>query len=199
MAKAVIFDIGGVLIDWQPRYLFEAHFPGDVPAMLAFFAEVLREIALKTCEAPFAEVMPAAKARHPEHAHLLEVFEREWFGFMRGPIADTVALLLALKAAGVPLYGLTNWPAETFPPPGPDYQFLEHLDEVVVSGEVRMRKPDPAIYRLALERFDLAPEDALFVDDLSENVAAARDIGIRGHHFQDAKALEAELKTLGLL
>ena len=190
--KAVLFDMGGVLIDWRPRYLFARHFPGDEAGMAAFF-DVLRHAGLETCRRPFAEVVPAFKAEHPHYAPLFDVFERDWAGFMRGALPDSVALLDDLRAAGTPLYGLTNWPAETFPPEGEAYAFLEHFEEILVSGEVGLIKPDPAIYHLTLERFGLRAAEVFFVDDLAVNVEAARALGLVAHHFTGAEGLKQAL------
>ena len=108
-------------------------------------------------------------------------------------------MLDALVEAGTPVFALTNWPAETFPPSGTDYAFLEVFGDIVVSGEVGLRKPDTAIYRLALDRFGLDPSNVLFVDDLAGNVEAAAALGMTGHHFQDAEGLRQTMESHGLL
>ena len=153
-----------------------------------------------------SECLAPLKEEYPELRHLIEVYERQWHLFLRGPIEESVVLVDRLYERGVPLYGLTNWPHQVWPPHDvagiadpAAYGFLDKFQDIVVSGRERMRKPEPQIYDLALLRFSLEPHEAVFVDDLPENVEAARAHGLHGIHFTDAAALEAELVGFGLL
>ena len=205
--RAVIFDMGNVLIDWDPQEAYRPHLPdaGDRVAFLSrFFPRMYNAVhddprSMSLCLAPL-------KDAHPEMRHLIEVYELEWHRFLGGPMPDSIEILDALHEKGVPLYGLTNWPHQVWPPhkiegvENPDaYGFLGKFEDIVVSGQVRLRKPDAAIYRYALETFGLRGEEAVFVDDLPENVDAARELGLHGIRFTDAGALREELMQLGLL
>jgi 2-haloacid dehalogenase len=118
---------------------------------------------------------------------------------MMHPMPATEAVLAELDGAGRPLYAITNWPADTFPPPPDRFGFIDRFRDVVVSGAVRLMKPDPAIFRLALDRFGLRAAAAVFIDDNPPNVEAARALGLHALHFRDAPTLRRDLAALGLL
>ena len=196
-----MFDLGGVLLNWNPRHLYRKLFPGDEAAMEAFLANVCtvpwneRQDAGRT----FAEAHAELVALHPDKAHLIEAFGTRFDEMIAGPIEGTVEILADLRRRGVPRYALTNWSAETFPPARARYDFLSWFDGIVVSGEERVIKPDPRIFRILLERYAIVPGEAIFIDDNPANAAAAHALGLHGIHFRSPELLRRELQTLGLL
>jgi 2-haloacid dehalogenase len=197
---AVVFDLGGVLIDWDPRHLYRRVF-ADEPAMEHFLAEVVtrewnHELDLGK---PFDQGVEELTARHPELAAPIAAYRDRWDEMVPGDLADTVAVLEELYGLTVPVYGLTNFSAETYPRVRGRFPWLGLLGGVVVSGEVGLAKPDPAIYRLLCERYSLEPARTLFVDDYLPNVHGARQAGLRAHHYEGGARLRQELVEWGLL
>jgi 2-haloacid dehalogenase len=198
---AILLDLGGVLIDWNPRYLYRRHFGADLEAMEDFLTRVcapewnLQMDAGKPC----AEAVAERQREFPEHAALIALWQHGWAQMLRDAIPETVQILAELRARGHRLFALTNWSAETFPMAQGRFPFLQWFEDIVVSGEVKLAKPDPRIYRLALERNRLRAETTLFVDDAMHNVQAARALGLPAIHFQSPQTLRAELAQRGLL
>ena len=200
--RAVVFDLGGVLIDWDPRQVLRPCF-ASLGAMEEFMAQHFWRVhhACHDTASPFAETLAPYRDAHPHYATAFDALAERWQEFLVGPIPGTVALLDRLAEAGVPLFALTNWPAQTWPPAHPDprdYAFLERFQAVVVSGQVQLRKPDPAIYRLARETFGLAESEAVFIDDLAVNVAAAEAEGFCGLQFHSPGQVTRALADMGL-
>lgn len=197
----VIFDLGGVLIDWNPRHLYRKLFASDEAAMEAFLATVCTHDWNRCQDAgrSFAEGAGLLKAEHPDKAALIDAYGARFDEMMPGPIAGSVEILADLHQRGVPLYGLTNFSAETYPPTVARFEFLRWLRGVVVSGEVGVIKPDPRIYEIAIERFAIDPHRAVYIDDVPINAEAAVRFGIHGIHFTSAALLRVELTSLGLL
>jgi 2-haloacid dehalogenase len=199
--RIVVFDIGGVLLNWNPRHLYRKLFPGDEAAMEDFLTNVCtvewneRQDAGRTFAEAHAELIP----KHPDKTHLIEAFGKRFDEMIDGPIEGTVDILAELKRSGVPRYALTNWSAVTFPPAQARYDFLSWFDGIVVSGEEGVIKPDARIFRILLERFRIVPGEAVFVDDNPANAAAAQALGIHGIHFRSPELLRFELETLGIL
>ena len=198
--EAVVFDLGGVLVDWNPRYLYRRIFDDE--------AVMERFLALATPSAwnhrmdegvPFAEAIAERKTRFPEWAVELDAYWARWPEMLGGAIDDTVRILEELGDRGVPLYALTNWSAETFPFARARYAFLDRFEDIVVSGIERVAKPSPALYRRLTERNRLDPAQLLFVDDKPENVRAARALGWAGVVFEDPPRLRRALVERGLL
>lgn len=198
--ETVIFDLGGVLIDWDPRHLYRKLFD-DEGEMENFLATVCNRDWIEQQDAgrPFAEAVEVLAADHPNYRTEIEAFWARWPEMLAGPIDGTVALLETLKAEGLRLYALSNWSAETWPHALDRFGFLAWFDGLVVSGLEGIKKPDPAIYALLLERHRVDPASALFIDDVPVNVEAARRSGISALRFQDAEALRADLVGYGLL
>jgi 2-haloacid dehalogenase len=199
----VIFDLGGVLIDWDPRYLYRTLFVGDEPGMERFLAEVANAAWNGEMDGgkPFAEGVAELIARHPHERERIEAYHARWLEMIGGPIHGTVAILEDLAARGVPLYAITNWSAETFALTRrePAYAFLDLFREIFVSGELRLMKPEPAIFRHALSRIGREAPQCLFIDDVEKNVAGAAAVGLAVHLFTTPEALAADLRTRGLL
>ena len=199
--RIVVFDLGGVLIDWNPRHLYRKLFNGDDAAMESFLANVCtpewneRQDAGRSFADAVAELLP----RHADQAHLIEAFGRRFGEMIPGAIEGTVDILADLKRAGVPRYALTNWSAETFPPQQKRFAFLSWFDGIVVSGEEGVIKPDPQIFRILLERYRIEPQEAVFIDDNPANAEAAATLGLHGIHFRSPDHLRRELETLDLL
>ena len=147
----------------------------------------------------FAEGARVLKAEHPDKAELIDAYCARFDEMMPGPIAGSVELLAELKALRTPLYCLTNFSAETYPPTFERFKFLRWFRGVLVSGEVGVIKPDPRIFELLLERFAIDPKRAVYIDDVAANADAARPFGIHAIHFSTPTALRAELAELGLL
>ena len=196
----VIFDLGGVLIDWNPRYLYRQLFD-DEQAMEQFLAEVCNSPWNEQQDAgrPWDEATRLLSAEFPEHAALIAAYRARWDEMLRGPLHDSLAILHELRARGMRLYALTNWSHETFTLAFERYPFLQVFEGIVVSGAERMIKPDPAIFHLLLNRYGVQAERAVFIDDAARNVAAAAKLGMHALHFRDAATLRAELVALGLL
>lgn len=199
----VIFDLGGVLIDWDPRYLYRSLFTGNEPGMERFLAEVCSPAWNHELDRgrPYAEGVAELSARHPELQPMIEAYHTRWIEMVAGPLPETVAILEELAAREVPLWALTNWSAETFAlvRHGPAYAFLNRFRHIFVSGELRLAKPEPAIFRHVLDAIGIAPDRALFVDDAARNIEAAAALGLLTHRFVSATALRANLVRLGLL
>ena len=197
----VVFDLGGVLIAWDPRHLYRKLFAGDETAMEHFLANVCTHEWNRCQDAgrSFAEGARLLKAEHPEKAELIDAYFSRFDEMMPGPITGSVEILAELRDRGTPLYGLTNFSAETYPPAFERFEFLRWFDGILVSGEVGLIKPDPRIFELLIERFAIDPRRAVYIDDVETNVIAARPLGIHGIHFTTPAALRAELAELGLL
>jgi 2-haloacid dehalogenase len=198
--KAVVFDLGGVLIDWDPRYLYRKLL-ADEAAVEEFLATVCTPEWNDEQDRgrPFAEAVAELVERHPVHAAAIAAYHERWTEMLGGDIPGTVELLAELRAGGVPLYALTNWSAETFGSARERFEFLAWFDGVLVSGEERMIKPDPAIFRLLLDRFGLDPETTFYIDDSPANVAAAGRLGFDAVRFTGPGQLRRDLEARRLL
>ena len=197
---AVVFDLGGVLIDWNPRHLYRELFE-DAGEMEDFLATVCNSAWNRRQDAgrPVAEANAELKARHPDKAALIEAYYGRWPEMLKGAIDGTVAILAELKDQGTPLYALTNWSAETFPHARSRFGFLDWFRAIVVSGDVGLIKPDADIYELLLASHRLTAAHTVFIDDDPENVEAARALGFHGIRFTEPESLRAALAELGLL
>jgi 2-haloacid dehalogenase len=197
----VVFDLGNVLIDWDPRYLYRKLFGGDDAAMDRFLAEVCTPAwnLEQDRGRPFAEACALLVRDHPDKRELIEAWPSRYPETIAGPVAGTVEILAELRDRGVPLYALSNWSAETFPHARERFAFLQWFRGIVLSGELRMAKPDPAIYRHLFDTYGLRPEDTVFIDDAPRNIEAAASLGMHAVHFTDAPSLRASLVRLGLL
>jgi 2-haloacid dehalogenase len=199
--RVVVFDLGGVLIEWNPRHLYRKLFGGDEAAMESFLANVCTVEWNERQDAgrSFADAVAELRPRHPDKVELIEAFGRRFDEMIPGAVQGSVDILADLKRAGVPRYALTNWSAETFAPQRHRFEFLSWFDGIVVSGEERVIKPDPAIFRILLERYRIAPDEAVFIDDNPGNAEAAAALGIHGIHFRSPALLRRELQALGIL
>ena len=200
MRPTVVFDLGGVLVDWDPRYMYRQLFD-DPDEMESFLAEVTTAEwnAHQDAGRPWAEAVELLVAEHPQRRELIEAYRRRWPEMLAGEIPGTVDVLADLRAAGVRLLALSNWSAETFPVAREQFEFLAWFEEIVISGEVGVNKPDRRIFEHLMEHFDIEPRAALFIDDSSANVEAAEELGFGAILFTDAGALRRELVRLGLL
>jgi 2-haloacid dehalogenase len=196
-----VFDLGGVLIDWNPRFLYRTLFDGDDVAMERFLTEVCSPAWNDEQDRgrPWAEACDLLAREHPEHRALIEAWPARFDETMAGPVRGTVEILAELRERGVPLYALSNWSAETFPRALARFPFLQWFRGIVISGALRMAKPDPAIYRHLLDTHGLQAGDLVFIDDAPRNVEAAAALGIHAVRFTEAPALRTALIDLGLL
>jgi 2-haloacid dehalogenase len=199
VVRAVVFDIGGVLLDWDPRYLYRSLI-ADPAEIERFLAEVCTDEFNAELDAgrPFDEACAELCARHPDHVELIQAWSRQ-DEMIGGEIEGTAALVDRLVDAGVVLYLLTNMPTDVFAARLARYPVLQRFAGALVSGDEGVLKPDGEIYRRIVERFGLTPAETLFVDDKPGNVDAARAMGFVGHHFVDANTLERALSDLDLL
>ena len=198
--RAVLFDLGNVLIRWDRRYLYRTLIADE--AELDWFLDNVVTLgwnAQLDAGRTFADAIAELQAEHPDQAQLIAAFRDRWSETLGEPLHDAVALLAALQANGVATYALTNWSAETFPVALGRFPFLDTFGGIVVSGEIALAKPDPAIFEHTLQRFGLEPTTTLFVDDSAANVAAARALGFVVEHFTTAEAFAATLRSHGLL
>jgi 2-haloacid dehalogenase len=196
-----VFDLGGVLIDWNPRHLYRKLFDGDDAAMEHFLATVCTQSWNSQQDAgrTFSEACASLKLEHPTHADLIDAWFLRQPEMVTGPIQGTVDILAELRARGVPLYALSNWSAETFPLSLKRFDFLRWFQGILLSGEVRLIKPDPRIFQLFLSTHAIDPAHAVYIDDLKPNIDAAAALGMRGILFTDPPTLRSELVNLGLL
>ena len=199
--SVAIFDLGGVLLDWNPRHLYRKLFGGDEAAMEHFLATVCTTEWNERQDAgrSFAEATRELLLIHADKIELIEAFGKRFGELIAGPIDGSVDVLAELKARSVPIYAITNWSAETFPPQRQRFAFLSWFDGIVISGMEGVIKPDPRIFRILCERYGVAPESAVFIDDVAANAAAASALGIQGIHFRSADQLRRELVAVGLL
>jgi 2-haloacid dehalogenase len=198
--QAVVFDVGRVIIQWDLRHLF-ARLIDDEAELDWFCSNVVTEAWHYQHDAgrPLDEMVPERKAQFPEHAHLIEAYRTRFLETIPGPVPETTALIERLARRGHPLYAITNFGAEFWEDFRPTAPVLDHFRDIVVSGREKLAKPDPAIYRLAEQRFGLDAGTMLFIDDNAANIAAARDEGWQVHHFTGADRLEADLSERGLI
>lgn len=198
----VLFDLGGVLIDWDPRRLYRKIF-ADETAMEAFLAEICTPAWNLELDRgrPFAEAVTELVERHPQQRPQIEAYRDRWIEMIGGPIAPTVALLGALDERAVALRALTNWSAETFAQVrhAEPYRFLDRFATIYVSGELRMIKPEPDIFHHVVDDVALEPARILFIDDSAANIATADRLGFATHHFRGADGLDGDLRRRGLL
>ncbi len=199
--NTIIFDLGAVLIDWNPKYVFTTVFEEE-EKMNWFFENI--------CTSEWNEKQDAGRsikeateeliALYPEYENQVRAYYDRWEEMLRGPIDDTVEILRQLKESGrYKLYALTNWSAETFPVALQRYDFLKWFDGIVMSGEERTRKPYAEIYHTLLSRFSVNADEAIFIDDSLRNIKGAEAVGIRGIHFQSPEQLRQALEEEGIM
>ena len=201
MIKTIIFDLGGVLIDWNPEYLYRKLFTDEAE---------MRHFLQNICTPDWNEEQDGGRslqeatdyllARYPDHADNIQAFYGRWPEMLGGAISGTVEIFKELKATGkYNFYALTNWSAETYPIATERFEFLGWFDGVVVSGEEKDRKPFATFYQTLLKRFNVNPSEAIFIDDNLRNIQAAEVLGITSIPFTTPEALRMKLKEMEVL
>ena len=200
MIKNVIFDVGRVLFHWDLRHLFEKLI-SDSDELDWFLENVVTPELHFEHDAGRALADMAAEriALFPKYEALIRAYTSRFNETIPGPVEGSLEIVEALAARGVPLYAITNFGAEFWDGFRPTQLIFDHFRDIVVSGREKLVKPDPAIYQLALERFDINAAESLFIDDMSANIKAAKASGMHGHIFKDAAILRNELTQLALL
>ncbi len=199
--QAIIFDYGGVLVDWDPRYLYRKLFNSNSAAMERFLKEIdFFEWNLKQDKGrPFAEGVAELTERFPHYADLIKAYDERWEESIAGPIQPTVDILYSLKQADYLLYGLSNWSAEKHRLVRHRYQFFDWFDAIVISGQVKLVKPDPRIFYVLLEKIGHEAKACLFIDDTEVNIKVASRLGFKTIRFESPEQLKNELIHRGLL
>ncbi|MGB3794874.1 MAG: HAD family phosphatase [Alteraurantiacibacter sp.] len=197
---AVVFDIGRVIVRWNLRYLFEKLIH-DAAELDWFLANVVTEQWHHQQDEgrALAEMVPERIEKFPDHADLIRAYAARFDETYPEHIPGTLRIIGQLKARGAPLFGLTNFGADFWPPFIAGEPMLQGFDDIVVSGHEKVAKPDTQIYQIAEQRFGLPPQQLFFIDDKAENIAAAKARGWHGHVFTDASLLETDLRDHGLL
>jgi 2-haloacid dehalogenase len=198
---AVVFDVGNVLYGWDPEAFLVTQVADDAER-LRFIADVDLYGWHDTLDGgrPYAEAAAELEEKFPQYAHLIAAWSDRFGETISGPVPGVHAIVEELDARGLPLFAITNFSADFWPPFfEKERAFLSRFRDIVVSGEEKLLKPDPALYYRALDRFSLKPGDALFIDDREINVEGARAVGMRAHLFIDAADLRARLEAEGLL
>ena len=196
----VVFDIGNVLVHWEPRALYRKIFATEAEVDW-FIANVCNSAwnLEQDRGRSFAAAVREATARFPEHAEAIAAYDLRWHETVLGPIDGTVEILEDLRQRGTPLYAITNFNQDKFRETLERFAFLGVFRDIVVSGDERILKPDPAIYRLLLDRNGLAASSCVFIDDSGKNVRGAEAVGMKAIHFTTPDALRTELAGMGLL
>ncbi len=200
MIDTIIFDLGGVLIDWNPRHLYRKIFD-DEAKMEHFLKDITTSDWNEEQDAgrPVAEATEILVNQHPEYKKEIEAFYGRWPEMLGGPIQGTVDIFKALKDAGThKIVALTNWSAETFPVAQERYEFLTWFEGILVSGEEKLKKPDHKIYHLILDRYGIKAENAVFIDDNLRNIKASIECGLHGIHFESPEQLKKSLLEYGI-
>lgn len=197
----IIFDLGGVLIDWNPRYVYRQIFE-DEKKIDWFFETICTSDWNENQDAgrSLQEATEELVAQYPEYEKEVRAYYGRWEEMLGGPIHETVEILRSLKQENkFRFYALTNWSAETFPVALQRYDFLGWFDGIVMSGEEKTRKPFPEIYQTLLNRFNVKASEAVFIDDSLRNIKGAEAVGINGIHFRSAQQLQNDLQDMGLV
>jgi 2-haloacid dehalogenase len=199
MINTVVFDLGNVLIPWEPRWLFSKLIASEAE-LERFLHEVDFTHWNQRADAgePFAATIADTGARFPHYRPLLQAYFDRWEESVGPAFAESVELLHELKARGLRLLALTNFSTETLPRARRRYDFLAEFEGIVVSGEERLTKPQPEIYQRLFARYDVAPQQAVFIDDSAANIATAQALGMAGVHFTSPALLRQQLRELGL-
>ena len=199
--KNIIFDLGGVLVDWNPEYVYLDVFDGDQKKMHWFFDEVCTFDWNENQDAgyPIAQATADRIKLFPQYEEWIRMFYGRWEEMLGGPIEGTVALLKKLvENPDYKVVALTNWSAETFPVALKRFEFLHWFEGIVVSGTEKTRKPFLDIYQITLDRYQLNPIESLFIDDNKRNIEAAEELGIQTIHFQNPIQLQTTLEKIGI-
>ena len=197
MIKNIIFDFGGVLLDWNPRYLYKSYFNND-EEMEHFLADIcngewnIRQDAGR----PFAEAVKELQAKFPEYAEAIQMYDDDWEKMLKCELPESIDLLKELKFMGYGIYGLTNWSAEKIGYAFANYSFFSLFDGIVVSGVEKVVKPDRKIYEILLERYSLKPGECVFIDDNQDHVDMAKVLGINAIRFDNIGNVKEHLETL---
>jgi 2-haloacid dehalogenase len=196
----IVFDLGMVLIAWDPRNLYRKVF--DDPAKMEWF---LANVCTHDWNLEqdrgrsFDDGVIEATARHPEYALEIAMYRDRWMEMIPGAIAGSVAILEELHAKGAPLYAITNWNGDTFRATQKRFPFLGLFRDIVVSGDEKLIKPNPEIFELLARRNNIRFADSLFIDDSLKNVKGAEAVGMKGHHFTSPEDLRTALETHAVL
>ncbi len=198
--STIIFDLGGVLIDWNPRYLYRKLI-SDPERLEAFLNDIVSPEWNSSMDAgrPFSEAVETLSRQHPEHKDLIKAYHQRWPEMLGGPIGGTVEILKELvQNKNSRIIGLSNWSAETFLHARARFDFLKLFETILVSGEEKLIKPDPKFYRLLDSRLNVDFSKAVFIDDVQRNIDAAQSLGLRSILFKSPEQLRADLKNLGV-
>ena len=201
MINTIVFDLGGVLIDWNPEYVFLKEFRGDREKMNWFFENICTSEWNEQQDAGYNLEQATLEriALFPEHERLIRMYYGEWEQMLGYELPETVDILKKLhQSPDYSIYALTNWSGETFPVALQKFHFLSWFEGIVVSGDEKLVKPDPAIYKLLLDRYNLDAKTCVFIDDRADNVQAAVDLGFKGILFSNDQQLHKQLLDLNI-
>lgn len=199
MIKNIVFDFGGVLLDWNPRYLYKNYFK-DSQEMEYFLANVctLERNSELDAGCTFEDWVKKYQAMYPQYSEAIALYHTGWSEMLKDSVPEGVELLKELKSNGYHIYGLTNWSAETIGIALERFSFFSLFDGIVVSGREKIIKPDHRLFRILLQRYGLKAQESVFLDDNAANAAAAKEVGLEAVIFDDISKVREKLSVLGV-